>query len=125
MKQSSTLWRNSRIALGWLLILSLIILLFLVFGSKRESFVVGKVRSLEKTGTLFKTYEVQMLVENGDSLKIWNFSVADQDSVILKNLEASQVHNQRVKVEYREKYIRFFWQPESRNIALSAGIVEN
>lgn len=107
------------------MILSLIILLFLVFGSKRESFVVGKVRSLEKTGTLFKTYEVQMLVENGDSLKIWNFSVADQDSVILKNLEASQVHNQRVKVEYREKYIRFFWQPESRNIALSAEIVEN
>lgn len=110
---------------GGLLLLSLVILLFIIFGSKRESYMVGKVQSIERTGTLFKTYEVQMEVEKGDSLKVWHFSVSDADSAMLKTLENSQINSQRVKVEFREKYMRFFWQPESHNVAVRAGAVEN
>lgn len=102
----------------------LVIGLFLIFGTAKESMVVGRVKSIEKTGIIFKSTEIQILAEIGDSILVRKCSVEDRDTTVLNVLRESQIHNQRVQVEFREKYIRLFWQPESKNIVAKAETIE-
>ena len=123
MKQKSNFRKNLQILGLGLLLLALTISIFLVFGTAKESIAVGRIKSIEKTGALFKSVEIQMLVESGDSIKLWEFSVLKQDTAIARCLAQSQVNNQRIKISFKEKYLRFFWQEDSRNIATSAELI--
>jgi len=88
-----------------------------------ESEVTGQVIRFSKRGILFKTYEGLLSTDsdvfiNGEQYPAgtnWQFTVPKNSNSTI--LAAQQVVNQgRVKVKFKEKYFRFFWQADTRNV---------
>jgi hypothetical protein len=86
-----------------------------------DGFRSGTVVKLSKKGTMFKTYEGQLLSgglatgESGDiASNLWDFSVEKGDTAVLKAIEAAVDGSYRVKLRYNEKYFNFFWRGETK-----------
>ncbi|MGB0429013.1 MAG: 6-phosphogluconate dehydrogenase [Bacteroidia bacterium] len=86
-----------------------------------DGFRSGTVVKLSKKGTMFKTYEGQLLSgglatgEGGDiASNLWDFSVEKGDTAVLKAIEAAVDGSYRVKLRYNEKYFKFFWRGETK-----------
>jgi len=106
-----------------LILLGGISLIFLMRDAHKDGEVRGKVVKFSKRGVLFKTYEGMLLTDsevevNGDKLPEgvnWEFTVPkDNEAAINMLLEAKA--GDRLKVKFGEKYFRFFWQADSRNV---------
>lgn len=111
-----------------LLITGIIIFLLALLGfslaynlNYSDGFRSGTVVKLSKKGTIFKTYEGQLLSgglatgEGGDiASNLWDFSVEKGDSTVLKAIEEAVDGSYRVKLRYHEKYFTFFWRGETK-----------
>lgn len=101
----------------WILAgLALLFMTYAYFGSFSEGFRAGTVVKISKKGFVFKTYEGQLNVEGimSQDLKkgitsLWDFSVPSGNHEALKTLEEAALEEDRVKIFYEEKIMKFPW----------------
>lgn len=81
-----------------------------------KGYRAGTIMKLSYKGVLFKTYEGQLNTgggfnESGDiTSSIWNFSVRKKEQRVLDDIQNAVDNNYRVKLYYREKYLKLpFW----------------
>ncbi|MBI1185270.1 6-phosphogluconate dehydrogenase [bacterium] len=81
----------------------------------------GTIVKLSHKGTIFKTYEGQLLSgglatgEGGDiSSNLWNFSVEKDEKQVLEDIEKAVDGRYPVKLRYNEKYYTFFWRGDTK-----------
>ncbi len=81
----------------------------------------GTIVKLSKKGTIFKTFEGQLLSgglatdDGGDiASNMWDFSVEKGDTAVLNAIEAAVDGSYRVKLRYYEKYYKFFWRGDTK-----------
>jgi len=116
--------------LAVILILGIIVVLFLNFAHYSDGTRAGIPMKLSKKGVIFKTWEGQLNVggitntPDGAIPTVWEFSVDnDADSVITK-LNTAIDQGKRVKVFYKEKYIKFFWLGDTKYFAYKVDILK-
>jgi len=87
-----------------------------------EGYRVGKVIKLSNKGYLFKTWEgtldfgyLQTDPQGGVATRIWDFSVAPGDDQVRKDIDAAIAGDYKVKLHYREKYVRLFWRGDTNH----------
>ncbi|MES2731764.1 MAG: hypothetical protein V4714_08450 [Bacteroidota bacterium] len=103
-------------------IIALVLLVFgyFMFGNYSTGERAGTVSKLSQKGFIFKTYEGQLNLgglsgETGSpSSSLWSFSVHSGDKEVIKQLEEALLNGKRVRLLYNEKYVRFFWQGDSK-----------
>lgn len=116
--------------LAGVLILGILVVLFLYFANYSEGSRAGTPMKVSKRGVLFKTYEGQLNVggitntPGGAIPTVWEFSVRPaKDSVLIK-LNTAIDKGKRVKVYYKEKYIKFFWMGETKYFAYKVDVLD-
>jgi hypothetical protein len=113
-------------ALGIFVVLLLVIaaggLWFAVAADYSEGFRVGKVIKLSNKGVLFKTWEgtldfgyLQTDPAGGVATRIWDFSVAPGDAQVRGDIDAAIAGDYKVKLHYREKYVKLFWRGDTNH----------
>jgi len=87
-----------------------------------EGYRVGKVIKVSHKGYLFKTWEgtldfgyLQTDPQGGVATRIWDFSVAPGDEQVRKDIDAAIAGDYKVKLLYREKYMRLFWRGDTQH----------
>lgn len=95
---------------------------FAVSADYSEGYRVGKVIKLSHKGYVFKTWEgtldfgyLQTDPEGGVATRIWDFSVAPQDTDVRTQIDAAIAGGYKVKLHYREKYVRLFWRGDTKH----------
>lgn len=95
--------------------------LVLQYGSYSEGYRAGVVMKLSKKGYFFKTYEGALNVEGINSnssgsgiSSVWEFSVDSDKEDVLRILDKVALSKERVKLYYEEKFIKFFWNGETK-----------
>lgn len=116
-------------ALAIIIVLAIIVFLFLNFAHYSEGTRAGLPVKLSRKGVVFKTWEGQLNVggitntPDGAMTNVWDFSVNNSaDSVITKINEAIDGGN-RVKIFYKEKYAKFFWQGDTKYFAYKVEVL--
>jgi hypothetical protein len=113
-------------ALGIFVALLLVIaaggLWFAVAADYSEGFRVGKVIKLSHKGFVFKTWEgtldfgyLQTDPAGGVATRIWDFSVAPGDAEVRRDIDAAIAGDYKVKLHYREKYVKLFWRGDTNH----------
>lgn len=94
---------------------------FFVFGTFSDGHLAGTVIKLSKKGLIFKTYEGQLNkgMAIGDfaaasTLQMWDFSVNTNNEQVINDLNDAMLSGRRVKLHYKEKYIRLFWAGDTK-----------
>lgn len=101
-------------------ILVILFLAYALFGSYSDGYRAGTVSKLSKKGYVFKTYEGQLNLgglsgETGSpASSLWSFSVDGGEHDVIKQLDDALLSGKRVKLYYKEKFILFFWQGDSK-----------
>jgi hypothetical protein len=87
-----------------------------------EGFRVGRVIKLSNKGYVFKTWEgtldfgyLQTDPQGGVATRIWDFSVAPGDAAVRTDIDAAIAGDYKVKLHYREKYLRLFWRGDTKH----------
>ncbi|MFA0962482.1 hypothetical protein AB9P05_11825 [Roseivirga sp. BDSF3-8] len=102
----------------FLVLLLLIIALFclVAFANYSDGVRVGVPIKVSKRGVLIKTWEGQLNTggfgsgTDGVGPTVWEFSVAPGDAdEVLEELNTAIENGHRVKLFYKEKYIKLFW----------------
>lgn len=93
-----------------------------LYADYSEGYRVGKVIKLSRKGYMFKTWEgtldfgyLQTDPEGGVATRIWDFSVAPGDERVRRDIDAAIAKNEKVKLYYREKYVRLFWRGDTKH----------
>jgi hypothetical protein len=81
-----------------------------------EGFRAGIVLKVSRKGVLFKTYEGQLNLGglNLDRDNLWEFSVADEDTLVIQRLEEAALSRERVELIYEERYIQVPWRGDTK-----------
>jgi len=99
----------------------LLVVLYFLFVPYSEGFRGGTVAKLSKRGFVFKTYEGQLnsggLSEDNTgspAAPVWTFSVGSGEDQVIKALEDALLNGHRVRLFYKERYIKFPWQGDTK-----------
>ena len=125
MENIKRIWKGFRATFLTLIVLAIIVMIYLSFGSYSEGFRAGVIYKLSKRGMIFKTYEGEMNTgnyvtadspssDNGLSTKIWEFSVMSDQEEVISKIESAILSGKRVKLFYKEKYVVFPWQGDKK-----------
>ncbi|MCB0509932.1 MAG: hypothetical protein H6579_10560 [Chitinophagales bacterium] len=91
---------------------------FVFYASYSEGVRSGVLMKISKRGYIFKTHEGQLNIGGFDQTNdvgvsnVWEFSVTDE--LVLEQLEDAMDHSQRVKLYYKEKYIKLPWRGDTK-----------
>ncbi|MBP6410466.1 MAG: hypothetical protein KA313_05155 [Pseudarcicella sp.] len=109
-----------RILIFFLVLISLgLVLTFLLTKfNYSEGDRAGTVSKFSTKGYVFKTHEGDLNVgamgEVGNvSTNIWSFTVEDGNKEIIKKIGDAMVSGKRVKLHYKQRYLKFFWMGET------------
>ena len=101
-------------------LLALAVGTFLYFGTFEKGIYAGKVLRISERGLIFKTYEGQLSAESFGSLKgaspiaeVRDFSVASDQTEVIKQLEEVALSGERVNLHFRKRFITFPWRGET------------
>ncbi|MCA6074796.1 hypothetical protein [Fulvivirga sedimenti] len=101
-------------------ILGLLIFLFLYFANYSDGYRAGTPIKVSRKGTIFKTWEGEMniggLTSSGDGVipTTWEFTVRDGQSQVREDIDRAIENGKRVKLYYKEKYVRMFWLGDTK-----------
>ncbi|QCK16305.1 6-phosphogluconate dehydrogenase [Mangrovivirga cuniculi] len=106
--------------IGIIIVGGLAIFLFFNYASYSSGYRVGTPIKLSKKGMVIKTWEGEMNIggltssSEGVMPTTWEFSIHGSDKGVRENLNEAIDKGQRVKLHYKEKYVRFFWQGDTK-----------
>ncbi len=109
-----------RWTIGIIAALAILIFLFFNYASYSEGFRVGTPIKLSKKGNIIKTWEGEMNIggltssNEGVIPTQWEFSIHGSDEEVREKLNRAIERGNRVKLYYKEKYVRFFWQGDTK-----------
>jgi hypothetical protein len=118
-----------KIGVGLLLIL---ILAFIFMNSANFSsgFRAGVPIKVSYKGILFKTWEGQLNVggltssPEGAIPSTWEFSIHKSDQEVRDNIEQAITEGNRVKLYYKEKYVKLFWKGDTKYFVYKVDILK-
>jgi len=93
---------------------------FLNFASFSSGYRAGVPIKVSHKGVLFKTWEGQLNVggltsnAQGAIPTTWEFSIADDNVEARNKIDEAITKGKRVKLQYEEKYVKFFWQGDTK-----------
>lgn len=103
---------------------------FYFFGTYSEGFRAGTIVKLSKKGVIFNTNEGQLNMgmyideaASSASNNLWEFSVEDNPALI-KEMEDAMLSGHRVKLQYKEKFVKLFWRGDTKYIVVDVEIVK-
>jgi len=109
-----------KLILAVLVSLMVIFFAYAIFGNFSEGTRAGVVTKLSNKGYVIKTFE-GTINQGGFSdasgtfvPTTWDFSVKGGEKDIIRELEESQLNGVRVKLYYKEKFIKFFWMGDTK-----------
>jgi hypothetical protein len=122
---------------GVLVLLGVLFLAFMMFGSYGAGYRAGAITKIAKKGVVFKTNEGEMYTatvinssgEAGDAdgsgviNNIWYFSIINDD-VLIKKLEDALFNGHRVKLHYHQKFWKLFWVGDSKYVVDKVEILD-
>jgi len=100
--------------------IAILVCSYFLFGNYSTGERAGTVSKLSQKGIIFKTYEGQLNLgglsgETGSpASSLWSFSVRSGDQEVIQPLEEALLNGKRVRLFYKEKFVRFFWQGDSK-----------
>ena len=123
VKKKRHLLRNILIVI-FILLIGLIALAY--FGIYDEGIRAGNVVRISKKGIIFKTYEGQLNLQSFGALKgaspfaeTFDFSVANNKTEVIKELEAVALTGERVNLHYIKRYNVFPWRGDTKYFIIS------
>ena len=124
-RAKSWLKRLSLIAVS----LFLILMLCFYYGNYSSGYRAGVPTKIRKKGVLFKTYEGTLNVggltntSDGTIPTTWDFSVKKSDQVVLEKIDEAIQHSKRVKLLYKEKYVKLFWRGDTKYFVYDVEVI--
>lgn len=106
--------------IGIIAVLVLLVILFFNYASYSDGYRVGVPIKVSHKGNIFKTYEGELNVggltnsSEGVLPTTWAFSIRGADQEVRDKLNSAVEQGHRVKVFYKEKYIRIFWRGDTK-----------
>ncbi|MFK7900603.1 MAG: hypothetical protein AB8B61_07585 [Cyclobacteriaceae bacterium] len=110
-----------------ILLLGLAIGYYFINGNYSEGYRTGTIMKVSKKGILFKTHEGQLNVggfdntANNEMSNVWAFSITDKG--IMYQIEDAVDKAQRVKLQYKEKFITIPWRGKTKYIVYKVEVV--
>ncbi|NMM49032.1 6-phosphogluconate dehydrogenase [Marinigracilibium pacificum] len=120
-----------RWTIGIIIVAAIGVFLFLNYASYSSGYRVGTPIKLSKKGMVIKTWEGEMNIggltssDEGVIPTSWQFSIHGSDKDVIENLNAAIENGNRVKLFYKEKYVRFFWQGDTKYFVYEVESVGN
>ncbi len=120
-----------RWTIGIIVAICLIIFLFLNYASYSDGFRVGTPIKLSHKGNIIKTWEGELniggLTSSAEGVipTTWEFSIHGSDEEVREALNTAIERGTRVKLYYKEKYTRFFWQGDTKYFVYEVQPVNN
>lgn len=98
----------------------LAVMLFLYYASYSDGYRAGVPIKVSKKGTIIKTYEGELneggLTSSAEGVlpAKWQFSIRGSDEEVRLKIDQAIVENKRVKLYYKEKYVKMFWLGDTK-----------
>jgi len=115
----NSFWKKTKKVLLVILILFMVVFTFFILGHMSDGYRGGSLIKISKKGIIFKTIEGQVNVgtflDNGINKPmspIWDFSVVENPE-LFDALNKAILTNKRVKLHYKEMFVKLPWRGES------------
>jgi hypothetical protein len=101
-------------------IVAILVFCFFYFANYSRGFRAGVPIKVSLKGYVIKTYEGEMniggLTSSAEGVipTTWEFTVRKSDKQVLDKIEDAIENGQRVKLFYKEKYVKFFWLGDTK-----------
>lgn len=103
-----------------LIVLAIGTLFFISSASFSTGYRAGVPIKVSHKGFLFKTWEGQLnvggLTNSGQGAipTTWDFSIPGDAEVVREKIEQAITDGNRVKLQYKEKYVKLFWKGDTK-----------
>lgn len=103
-----------------IVLLVIAVFLFFNFANFSSGFRAGVPIKVSKKGVIFKTWEGELNVggltnsSEGAIPTTWAFSISGDDDLVREKLEEAVTYGKRVKLIYKEKFVKFFWKGDTK-----------
>lgn len=103
-----------------ILLLAIAVIVFLHFANYSSGFRAGVPTKISNKGVIIKTYEGTMNIggltnsQEGAIPTTWDFTVKKSADSVITKIDRAILNGNRVKLMYREKYVRFFWLGDTK-----------
>lgn len=114
-----------------LLAIFILVMLFFYYANYSDGYRAGVPTKISHKGVIFKTYEGTLNVggltssPDGTIPTTWDFSVKKSDQEVLEKIDAAIQAGDRVKLLYKEKYVKLFWRGDSKHFVYEVEIIED
>jgi len=103
--------------------------LIMNFANFSSGYRAGVPIKVSYKGFLFKTWEGQLNVggltqsSEGAIPSTWEFSIPKGNEEVRDNIETAITDGKRVKLYYKEKFVKFFWKGDTKYFVYKAEIL--
>jgi len=102
-------------------LLALLVLAFLYWGTYESGVMAGKVLRISEKGFMFKTYEGKLSLESFGALKgvspvaeTFDFSVESGEKTIIEQLNEVALSGERVNLHFEKRFMTFPWRGDTK-----------
>ena len=113
-----------------LIALFILVMLFLYYANYSTGYRAGVPTKISSKGIIFKTNEgtlnVGGLTNSADGAipTTWDFTVKSSDDEVLNRIDEAIKNAKRVKLLYKEKYVKFFWRGDTKYFVYEVEVIE-
>lgn len=103
-----------------ILLLIIAVFAFLMMANYSSGYRAGVPTKISKKGVIIKTIEGSLNVggltntADGAIPTTWDFSVRGSADSVLTKIDKAILNGERVKLMYKEKYVKFFWLGDTK-----------
>ena len=104
-----------------IVLVGLVIMAFLYWGTYENGVMAGKVLRISEKGFVFKTYEGKLSLESFGALKgvspvaeTFDFSVESSEDTVIEQLNEVALSGERVNLHFKKRFMSFPWRGETK-----------
>ena len=103
-----------------ILLLVIAVFTFLIMANYSSGYRAGVPTKISKKGVIIKTYEGSLNIggltntADGAIPTTWDFTVKGSADSVIAKIDEAILHGHRVKLMYKEKYVKFFWLGDTK-----------
>lgn len=112
-----------------ILILAIAVFVFLLMANYSTGYRAGVPTKISKKGVIIKTIEGTLNVggltnsAEGAIPTTWDFSVRGSADSVMTKIDKAILSGDRVKLMYKEKYVKFFWLGDTKHFVYDVEIL--
>ena len=113
------------------LLLAIAVFVFLNIANYSSGFRAGVPTKLSKKGLIIKTQEGTLNVAGltttaeGAIPTTWDFTIRKSADSVVNKINDAILHGNRVKLQYNEKYVQFFWLGDTKYFVYDVEVLES